>query len=258
MIETPRGCCGQMWTSKREPQGDFLKNKMWAVSHGSFLTQCLWKEKCDPSPCQKSSILSSRNSIIGSISENTVSQLRFPRVQRQNLQAAPTEIKPFCANLFPRGQTAAAWGAVCAMEEGKVQLWKCSNNWVKQAEDLILLCFVSFPWSANKPENKLLICLIPQPGREGMVETGGLCFCFTEAIEKEMCKTKGRWLGGQGEEKWGKAFGIRDSILGSKKLHWRAWFLQDLSVLCWAVLRPHPRCFPWSSLSVPACGAQDL
>lgn len=100
-----------------------------------------------------------------------------------------------------------------------MQLCKCSNNRVKQAEDLILLCFVSFPCSANKPENKLLICLIPQPVREGTVGTGGLCLCFTEATEKETCKTKGRWLGGEGEEKWGKAFGIRDSILGSKRLH---------------------------------------
>lgn len=82
-----------------------------------------------------------------------------------------------------------------------------------------MLCFVSFPWSANTPENKLLICLISQPVREGMVETGGLCLYFIEATEIEMCKTKGRWLGRQGEEKWEKPFGIRDSILGSKMLH---------------------------------------
>lgn len=85
-------------------------------------------------------------------------------------------------------------------------------------QDLILLCFVPFPWSANKPENKLLICLIPQPV-QGMVETGGLCLYSIEAAEKEMCKTKGRWLGRQGEEEWEKAFGVRGSILSSKMLH---------------------------------------
>lgn len=74
-------------------------------------------------------------------------------------------------------------------------------------QDLILLCFVPFPWSANKPENKLLICLIPQPV-QGMVETGGLCLYFIEAAEKEMLRQKGDGWEGKGKKNGKKPLGL--------------------------------------------------
>lgn len=134
---------------RESPKEIFLKNKMWAVSHGSFLTQCLRKEKCDPSPCQNSSILSSRNPIIGSISENTVSELRFPRVQRQNVFSSKTcnlllqRFNTFQCKPLPQSPAQQQSGELCVPQRrGR---WNSasariieSNKW-----DLILLfCFL--------------------------------------------------------------------------------------------------------------------
>lgn len=42
---------------------------------------------------------------------------------------------------------------MCRSKERKLELLKCSGNRVKEAEDWILLCFVSFPWSNSTSES---------------------------------------------------------------------------------------------------------
>lgn len=85
-----------------------------------------------------------------------------------------------------------------------MELLKCSNNWVKQAKDFILLCFVSFPWSASKSKccREQAAHLSHSPASTWGNEADRRfvnVFYFIGATETEMCKTKGRWLGRQGK-----------------------------------------------------------